>query len=80
MISFVSNFQKKKKVPRQVLIVGSISPAWWSRIAHILNYNSFRLNSVDFWGHNDVVSDLPPRQNTLNTLETNDDFAPLRTC
>lgn len=32
--------------------------AWWSRIVHILNYNTFRLNYVDFWGHNDVVSNL----------------------
>lgn len=29
----------------------------WPRILHILNYNSFRLNYVDFWGHNDAVSD-----------------------
>lgn len=28
---------------------------------HILNYNSFRLDYVDFWGHNDAVSDLPLR-------------------
>jgi alpha-galactosidase len=26
----------------------------WARVAEILNENSFRLNSVDFWGHNDA--------------------------
>ncbi|KAI9754542.1 MAG: hypothetical protein M4579_004642 [Chaenotheca gracillima] len=31
---------------------GDITPDW-ARVAEILNENSFRLNSVDFWGHND---------------------------
>jgi alpha-galactosidase len=31
---------------------GDISPTW-SRIAEILNENSFLLNHVNFWGHND---------------------------
>jgi len=32
---------------------GDITP-WWSRVAEILNENSFLLNSVNFWGHNDA--------------------------
>lgn len=32
---------------------GDITPVW-DRIAAILNENSFLLNSVDFWGHNDA--------------------------
>jgi alpha-galactosidase len=34
-------------------ITGDITP-WWARVAEILNENSFRLNSVNFWGHNDA--------------------------
>ena len=34
-------------------ISGDINP-WWSRIAEIMNENSFLLNSVNFWGHNDA--------------------------
>ena len=32
---------------------GDITPHW-SRVAEIMNENSFQLNSVDFWGHNDA--------------------------
>lgn len=34
-------------------ISGDINP-WWARIAEILNENSFLLNYVNFWGHNDA--------------------------
>ncbi|CAM6006072.1 unnamed protein product [Sphagnum balticum] len=34
-------------------ISGDINP-WWARIAEIMNENSFLLNSVNFWGHNDA--------------------------
>lgn len=34
-------------------ISGDINP-WWARIAEILNENSFLLNHVNFWGHNDM--------------------------
>jgi alpha-galactosidase len=34
-------------------ISGDISP-WWARIAEIMNENSFLLNNVNFWGHNDA--------------------------
>ncbi|KAL5319275.1 hypothetical protein ACEPPN_012325 [Leptodophora sp. 'Broadleaf-Isolate-01'] len=34
-------------------ITGDITPDW-ARIAEILNENSFLLNYVDFWGHNDA--------------------------
>jgi len=33
-------------------VTGDITPDW-DRIAQILNENSFNLNYVDFWGHND---------------------------
>ena len=32
---------------------GDITP-YWPRVAEILNENSFLLNSVNFWGHNDA--------------------------
>lgn len=32
---------------------GDINP-YWSRVAEILNENSFRMNYVNFWGHNDA--------------------------
>lgn len=32
---------------------GDITPNW-ARVAEILNENSFQLNSVNFWGHNDA--------------------------
>jgi alpha-galactosidase len=32
---------------------GDITP-WWARVAEIMNENSFLLNSVNFWGHNDA--------------------------
>ncbi|KUJ16512.1 alpha-galactosidase 1 [Mollisia scopiformis] len=32
---------------------GDINP-WWARVAEILNENTFLLNSVNFWGHNDM--------------------------
>jgi len=31
---------------------GDITPNW-ARVAEILNENSFQLNAVGFWGHND---------------------------
>lgn len=34
-------------------VTGDITP-YWSRIVEILNENSFLLNYVNFWGHNDV--------------------------
>lgn len=34
-------------------ISGDITP-YWSRVAEILNENSFLLNYVNFWGHNDA--------------------------
>lgn len=34
-------------------VSGDIEPNW-PKISNILNINSFRLNSVDFWGHNDA--------------------------
>jgi alpha-galactosidase len=34
-------------------VTGDITPDW-ARVAEILNENSFLLNYVDFWGHNDA--------------------------
>jgi len=47
---------------------GDITPTW-SRIVYILNDNSFLLNSVDFWGHNDA--DMLEVGNGNLTLEEN---------
>ncbi|KAL0638311.1 hypothetical protein Q9L58_002613 [Maublancomyces gigas] len=47
---------------------------WWSRIAHILNYNTFRLNYVDFWAHNDVDM-LEVGNGDLTPEETRSHFA-----
>ncbi|KAL7268830.1 hypothetical protein RUND412_008530 [Rhizina undulata] len=44
---------------------------YWSRIAHILNYNSFHLDYVDFWGHNDPVIG----NGNLTAAETRSHFA-----
>jgi alpha-galactosidase len=47
---------------------GDINPNW-SRIVYILNENSFLLDSVDFWGHNDA--DMLEVGNGNLTLEEN---------
>jgi alpha-galactosidase len=47
---------------------GDITPHW-PRIVYILNENSFLLNSVDFWGHNDA--DMLEVGNGNLTLEEN---------
>jgi alpha-galactosidase len=47
---------------------GDITPNW-SRILYILNENSFLLNSVNFWGHNDA--DMLEVGNGILTLEEN---------
>jgi alpha-galactosidase len=47
---------------------GDINPTW-SRIVYILNENSFLLDSVDFWGHNDA--DMLEVGNGNLTLEEN---------
>ena len=44
-----------------------------SYVTHILNLNSFRLNSVDFWGHNDA--DMLEVGNGLTPAETRSHFA-----
>jgi alpha-galactosidase len=49
-------------------ISNDIEPTW-SRIVSILNQNSFLLNSVDFWGHNDA--DMLEVGNGNLTLEEN---------
>jgi len=52
---------------------GDITPYWY-RIANILNQNSFLLNSVDFWGHNDVDM-LEVGNGNLTVAETRSHFA-----
>ncbi|KAF8851686.1 glycoside hydrolase [Acephala macrosclerotiorum] len=47
---------------------GDIDPSW-SRIVEIMNENSFELNSVGFWGHNDA--DMLEVGNGDLTLEEN---------
>ena len=47
---------------------GDINPSW-SRIVTILNENSFQLNSVNFWGHNDP--DMLEVGNGVLTYEEN---------
>ncbi|TVY38815.1 putative alpha-galactosidase B [Lachnellula occidentalis] len=49
-------------------VTGDITPDW-PRIAQILNENSFLLNAVDFWGHNDP--DMLEIGNGALTLEEN---------
>jgi alpha-galactosidase len=52
---------------------GDIDPSW-SRIAEILNENSFQLNSVNFWGHNDADM-LEVGNGDLTLQETRSHFA-----
>ncbi|KAM0457248.1 hypothetical protein ACHAO4_003045 [Trichoderma viride] len=52
---------------------GDISPEWDS-VTHILNLNSFKLNSVGFWGHNDADM-LEVGNGNLTTAETRTHFA-----
>jgi alpha-galactosidase len=52
---------------------GDISP-YWSRVAQILNENSFQLNSVGFWGHNDADM-LEVGNGNLTLPETRTHFA-----
>jgi alpha-galactosidase len=47
---------------------GDISP-YWSRVAQILNENSFQLNRLGFWGHNDADM-LEARNGNLTLPET----------
>jgi alpha-galactosidase len=54
-------------------ISGDINP-WWARVAEILNENSFLLNSVNFWGHNDVDM-LEVGNGNLTLAETRSHFA-----
>jgi alpha-galactosidase len=46
----------------------------WRRIAEMLNMNSFLLNSVDFWGHNDADM-LEVGNGHLTLAETRSHFA-----
>jgi hypothetical protein len=48
--------------------------AKWSGIAQILNENSFLLNAVDFWGHNDADM-LEVGNGALTAAETRTHFA-----
>lgn len=50
-----------------------ISPNWGS-VTRILNLNSFKLNSVDFWGHNDADM-LEVGNGDLTAAETRTHFA-----
>ncbi len=52
---------------------GDITP-WWARVAEILNENSFLLNSVNFWGHNDMDM-LEVGNGNLTLAETRSHFA-----
>lgn len=52
---------------------GDISPDWDS-VTHILNLNSFKLNSVGFWGHNDADM-LEVGNGDLTVAETRTHFA-----
>jgi alpha-galactosidase len=51
-----------------------IRTAKWSAIAQILNENSFLLNAVDFWGHNDADI-LEVGNGALTAAETRTHFA-----
>ncbi|KAI5837182.1 glycoside hydrolase superfamily [Morchella snyderi] len=46
----------------------------WSEVIHIINYNSFKLNYVDFWGHNDADM-LEVGNGDLTPEETRSHFA-----
>ncbi|KAL7793099.1 glycoside hydrolase family 27 protein [Trichoderma ceciliae] len=50
-----------------------ISPEW-SSVTHIINLNSFKLNSVNFWGHNDADM-LEVGNGDLTAAETRTHFA-----
>lgn len=52
---------------------GDINP-WWARVAEILNENSFLLNNVNFWGHNDMDM-LEVGNGNLTLAETRSHFA-----
>ncbi|KAK2590681.1 hypothetical protein QQS21_011641 [Conoideocrella luteorostrata] len=52
---------------------GDIYPAWKS-VTHILNMNSFKMNSVDFWSHNDADM-LEVGNGDLTLAETRSHFA-----
>jgi alpha-galactosidase len=54
-------------------ISGDITPDW-ARVAEILNENSFLLNSVNFWGHNDADM-LEVGNGNLTLAETRSHFA-----
>ncbi|KAE9382106.1 glycoside hydrolase family 27 protein [Stipitochalara longipes BDJ] len=54
-------------------ISGDINP-WWARVAEILNENSFLLDSVNFWGHNDADM-LEVGNGNLTLAETRSHFA-----
>ncbi|RQM07662.1 hypothetical protein DH86_00001688 [Scytalidium sp. 3C] len=51
---------------------GDITP-YWSRVAEIMNENSFQLNSVNFWGHNDADM-LEVGNGNLTLAETRSHF------
>ena len=46
----------------------------WDSVAHILNLNSFRLDSINFWGHNDMDM-LEVGNGDLTLQETRSHFA-----
>jgi alpha-galactosidase len=52
---------------------GDITP-WWARVAEIMNENSFLLNSVNFWGHNDADM-LEIGNGNLTAAESRSHFA-----
>lgn len=52
---------------------GDISPEW-SSVTHIININSFKMNSVGFWGHNDADM-LEVGNGNLTAAETRTHFA-----
>lgn len=52
---------------------GDINPSWGS-VTHILNMNSFKMNYVDFWSHNDADM-LEVGNGDLSPAETRSHFA-----
>ena len=52
---------------------GDVTP-YWSRVAQILNENSFYTHSTNFWGHNDADM-LEVGNGNLTTQETRSHFA-----
>ncbi|KAL6873004.1 glycoside hydrolase family 27 protein [Trichoderma novae-zelandiae] len=52
---------------------GDISPEW-SSVTHIINMNSFKMNYVGFWGHNDADM-LEVGNGNLTAAETRTHFA-----